>query len=105
MIIGKLSERITIKSPQEVRSTSGETTLNWDTTLCTVWAEVGGLSSRDILQAQQANVIATHRIRIRYRADVTHLHRILWRGHTMEIASVVDRGGRNHLEILAKEVT
>jgi SPP1 family predicted phage head-tail adaptor len=105
VIIGKLTERIVIKSPQEVRSTSGETTLNWDTTLCTVWAEVGGMSSRDILQAQQANVIATHRIRIRYRADVTHLHRVEWRGRTMEIASVVDRGGREHLEILAREVT
>ena len=105
MIAGRLTERITIKAPQEVRSASGETTLNWNTTVCTVWAEVGGLATRDILQAQQANVIATHKVRIRYRSDVTHLHRIIWRGRTMEIASVVDRGGREHLEILAREVT
>lgn len=105
MIIGKLSERITIKAPNEQRGLSGEATLNWDTTVATVWAEVGGLSSRDILQAQQANVIATHRIRIRHRSDVAHLHRVLWRGRTMEIASVVDRSGREYLEILAREVT
>ena len=104
MIIGKLSERITIKAPQERRSLSGEATLDWDTTVATVWAEVGGLSTRDILQAQQSNVIATHRIRIRSRDDVTHLHRILWRGRTMEIASVVDRAGNDYLEILAREV-
>lgn len=104
MIIGKMTERITIKAPQERRGPSGEATLDWDTTVATVWAEVGGLSTRDILQAQQANVIATHRIRIRYRSDVTHLHRVIWRDRTMEIASVVDRGGRNHLEILAREV-
>jgi SPP1 family predicted phage head-tail adaptor len=48
--------------------------------------------------------VATHRIRIRYRADVTHTQRILWRGRTMEIASVVERDNRTALEILAREV-
>jgi SPP1 family predicted phage head-tail adaptor len=103
--IGRMRERVTIKSPTEVRSRSGETTLNWDTTLATVWASVEGLSSRDILQAQQANVVATHRIRIRHRDDVTHTHRIIWRNRTMEIASVTDRAGRETLELLARELT
>lgn len=104
VIAGRFRERITIKSPTEVQSPSGETTLNWDETLCEVWSEAGGLSTRDLLQAQQANVIATHRFRIRFRTDVTVQHRIVWRGRTMEIASVVDRGGRVMLEILAREV-
>lgn len=103
--IGKYNERVAIKSPTEVRSRSGETTLNWDTTLATVWANVEGLSSRDIIQAQQANVIATHRIRIRHRDDVTHTHRIVWRNRTMEIASVTDRTDRQVLELLARELT
>ena len=103
--IGRMRERVTIKSPTEVRSRSGETTLNWDATLATVWASVEGLSSRDILQAQQANVVATHRIRIRHRDDVTHTHRIIWRNRTMEIASVTDRSGRETLELLARELT
>ena len=103
--IGRMRERVTIKSPTEARSRSGETTLNWDTTLATVWASVEGLSSRDILQAQQANVVATHRIRIRHRDDVTHTHRIIWRNRTMEIASVTDRMGRETLELLARELT
>lgn len=99
-----MNERIQIKAPAEVRSPSGETTLNWDTTIATVWASVDGLSSRDILQAQQANVMATHRIRIRKRDDVLHTHRILWRGRTMEIASVTNLEWHNSLEILAREV-
>jgi SPP1 family predicted phage head-tail adaptor len=103
--IGRMRERVTIQSPTEVRGRSGQTTLNWDTTLATVWASVEGLSSRDILQAQQANVIATHRIRIRHRDDVTHTHRIVWRNRTMEIASVTDRMGRETLELLARELT
>ena len=104
MIIGQMRERVAIKSQTEVRSPSGETTLSWDTTVATVWASVAGLSSRDILQAQQANVIATHRIRIRYRPDVTHTNRLVWRGRTMEIASVVERDNRTALEVLAREV-
>lgn len=102
--IGKYHERVTILSPTETRSFSGESTLSWDTTLATVWAQVDGLSTRDILQAQQANVIATHRIRIRYRSDVTHLHRVVWRGRTMELSSVTERGNRSYLEMLAREV-
>jgi len=102
--IGKMNERVQIKAPAEVRSPSGETTLNWDTTVATVWASVDGLSSRDILQAQQANVMATHRIRIRHRDDVLHTHRLIWRGKTMEIASVTNREGHDALEILAREV-
>lgn len=104
MIIGRMRERVTIKSQTESRSPSGETTFSWDATVATVWASVDGLSSRDILQAQQANVIATHRIRIRYRSDVSHTNRLLWRGRTMEIASVVERDSRAALEILAREV-
>jgi SPP1 family predicted phage head-tail adaptor len=49
-------------------------------------------------------VIATHRLRIRYRSDVTHLNRLVWRGRTMEIAAVVERDSRTALEILAREV-
>jgi SPP1 family predicted phage head-tail adaptor len=102
--IGKMRERVTIQSPSEVRGRSGQTTLQWSN-LATVWASVEGLSSRDIMQAQQANVMATHRIRIRHRDDVTHTHRIVWRNRTMEIASVTDRMGREVLEVLAREVT
>lgn len=104
MIIGKMRERVTIKRQTEVQSPSGEVTLSWDTTVATVWASVDGLSSRDILQAQQANVIATHRIRIRYRADVSHTNRIIWRGRTLEVASVAERDNRSVLEMLAREV-
>lgn len=103
--IGRMRERVAIKTPTEVRSRSGETTLNWDTTLATVWASVEGLSSRDIMQAQQANVLATHRVRIRFRDDVAHTHRIVWRGRTMEIASVTERSQREVLELLVRELT
>lgn len=98
-----MRERVTIQTPVEARSPTGETTLSWSS-VATVWASVDGLSTRDILQAQQANLVATHKIRIRYRQGVSHTQRIIWRERTMEIASVVERDGRTALEILAREV-
>lgn len=103
MIIGVLRSRVTIQAPREARSPSGETTLQWDD-VATVFGQVEGLSSRDIMQAQQANVLATHKIRIRYRDDVTHLHRIKWRDRIMELASVTERDKRTYLEMMAREV-
>lgn len=100
--IGRYSDRVTIQTPREVRGRSGQTTLEWSAS-ATVWAEVNGLSSRDIMQAQQANVVASHRIRIRKRDDVSHTHRVIWKSRTMEIASVTERGETT--EILAKELT
>jgi SPP1 family predicted phage head-tail adaptor len=56
------------------------------------------------MQAQQANVMATHKIIIRYRSDVDHTSRMIWRNRTMEIASVTDRNNFEYCEILAREV-
>jgi SPP1 family predicted phage head-tail adaptor len=81
----------------------GEVTLSW-ASAGTVWAYVEGLSSRDILQAQQANVVATHKVIIRYRASVTVQHRIVWRGKTLEIASVTERQHRTMMEMLVREM-
>ena len=103
MHIGRMHDRIVIQSPTESYSPSGETTLSWEP-FAEVWASVDGLSSRDILQAQQANVIATHKIRIRYLDGVTHLQRIEHKGKPMEIASVTSRENGTVLELLAREV-
>lgn len=101
---GRLKERLTIQRPNEVRNALGESTLGWED-LATVWGSVDGMSSRDVLQAMQANVVASHRVRIRSLPGVTHECRVIWRGRTMEIASVVDREDRTMFEMLVREVT
>jgi len=100
---GKMRERVRFQAPTKTRSPSGEAKLAWSDT-ATVWASVDGMSSRDIMQAQQANVMATHKIIIRYRSDVDHTSRIIWRDRTMEIASVTDRNNFEYSEILAREI-
>lgn len=100
--IGRMRERVTLQAPRETQSPSGETSLVWDIALGTVWASVEGLNARDFMQAQQANIVVTHRIRIRRRDDINHTHRLIWKGRVMELANVTIRGP--HLEMLAREV-
>jgi SPP1 family predicted phage head-tail adaptor len=103
--VGRMRERVTVYASREVPTRSGNPELVYDDEIATVWASVEGLSSKDILQAQQANVIATHKVRMRYRDDILHTHRISWRGRTLEIASVTPRVNRETLELIVREVT
>jgi hypothetical protein len=100
---GLMRERIIVEYPTESRSALGESTIQW-ATFAEVYAQVDGMSARDALQAMQANVIVTHRMRIRFLPGLTHEHRVIWRGRRMEIASVLEREIRTVHEILCREV-
>jgi SPP1 family predicted phage head-tail adaptor len=101
---GRMRERVTIQSPTGSQSAMGGSSLTY-TDAATVWASVDGISSRDVMQAMQANVIVTHRVRIRYYPGITVDHRLQWRGRSFEIASVIERENRTMHELLVKEVT
>lgn len=100
---GSMRERVTILAPVESKNGFGESSITFQET-DTVWASVMGLSAREVLQSMQANAIITHKIRIRFYPTITFQHRLLWRGRTLEIASVVERDIRTIHEILAREV-
>lgn len=104
IVSGQMRERLTIQAPVTEQSPMGEATTGW-IDAGTVWGSVQGLSSREVLQAQQANAIVTHKIRIRFFPGLTHQHRLIWRGRMMEIASLMERETRTAHEILAREVT
>ena len=99
---GSMRERVTIQKPVESQSSFGETTLSWEDE-GTVYASVMGVRASDYFAAQQAGVLVTHRIRIRFFPGITHQHRLLWRGRVMEISSVLEREARSLHEILARE--
>lgn len=100
---GALKERVMIQAPSENRNSLGETTIDWEDA-GEVWASVDGLSSREILQAMQANVVASHKIRIRFFPGITPHHRVVWNGRNLEVASVVERNDRTIHEMLVREV-
>lgn len=100
---GSMRERVTILAPSESKNAFGESSITY-VEADTVWASVMGMSAREVLQAMQANAILTHKVRIRFYPTITFQHRLLWRGRTFEIASVVERDVRTIHELLAREV-
>ncbi|MDF7648097.1 phage head closure protein [Erwiniaceae bacterium L1_54_3] len=89
MQAGKLRHRITIQQPVKSQSpTTGGVIDTWQS-IGDVWAEVAASSAREFTAAMAVQSEITTRITIRYRADVTCKHRILYRGKTYNIEGVL----------------
>ena len=84
----------------------GEAVETW-TTLAEEMADVrmqpGGESWTS--GADQSVARLTHRVRLRYRSDVTPLNRVQWNGRILDIESAVDPDGRSReLLLICAEV-
>jgi len=60
-------------------------------TLATVWAKVSPVKGREVEKSGRMESVETYLVMIRYRADVTTAHRILWSGKLLNIRSVQNR--------------
>jgi SPP1 family predicted phage head-tail adaptor len=99
---GKLRERVTIQQAAESRNALGETTLAWST-FTERWASVEGVSSREALELGQADVSISHRVRLRYVNGMTHNMRLVWRGRTLDIISLLEYGNRSEHVAICQE--
>jgi SPP1 family predicted phage head-tail adaptor len=99
---GKLRERVTIQQATESRNALGETTLAWST-FTERWASVEGVSSREALELGQADVSISHRVRLRYVNGMTHNMRLVWRGRTLDIISLLEYGNRSEHVAICQE--
>lgn len=92
---GRLRQRITIQTHTESRDALGASIWTWST-LAKVWAEVRmPYGSERFVSAADVEVAqVTHRVKIRYRDDVSPLNRIVWRSRVLDIESAVDPDGR-----------
>lgn len=103
LTIGEMRHRITFQ--QEVKTSDGHKgfTVGWQD-LVSVWASVEPLSGREYFYSHQIKAELSHRVRIRYRADITVKMRIKHRGRVLGIESILDKKERREeLEILCKE--
>lgn len=108
---GNLNRRITIQtasSAATARSASG--TVTWSDTY-TVWAAIWPVSARKILQGQQMVQEVTHRIRIRFRTDITSRQRVKYEDKRQDttryfkIRSVLNWEERNRwLDLMCEEL-
>lgn len=74
--IGELKERVTIQSRTVNPDGGGGASETWSD-VADVWARIEPVSVREIFYSHQIAVDATHKITIRYRADVKMDWRIL----------------------------
>jgi len=89
-----LREPLTIQRKLAVSDGMGGQAIQW-IDLTTVRAHVKPLSGREAVQAMQLQASITHRIYMRYRADLTPADRLVMRGQPLQIRSVINVEMRN----------
>jgi len=89
-----LREPLTIQRKLAVSDGMGGQAIQW-IGLTTVRAYVKPLSGREAVQAMQLQASITHRIYMRYRADLTPADRLVMRGQPLQIRSVINVEMRN----------
>lgn len=111
MRAGPLRHRVQIQNATQTQdAASGWTTDTWTGT-DKVWASIEPLSGRERFEAQQVTPEVTHKIRIRWRDDITidPDSRVVgktnpYNGTTFNVHAVLNQMGRSReLVILAKE--
>ena len=103
MRIGDLDKRIVLQYTTRTPDGMGGFTVAW-VDAATVWAAIWPVSATETIQAAQATMTITHRIRIRYRAVLKASWRISWSGRYFNIVSVIDPNmSHRWLDVMCKE--
>lgn len=103
---GSLRHRITIEAGSHAEDSGGGLSNPWasPTTVAKVWAAIRPLSGIERLRAQQLEEPVTHKIVLRYRADIRADHRVNFKGRIFNIRSVINVEERNRwLELMCEE--
>ena len=99
----ELNKRIVLQHSTRVPDGMGGFTVAW-TAAATVWAAVWPVSASETIQAAQATMTVTHRIRIRYRSVLKASWRISYAGRYFNIVSIIDPNTDHRwLDVLCKE--
>ena len=107
MIPGRMKRRVTIQQYVSVQSpTTGAVTKQWKDK-ATVWAEIAGISGRELIAAQAEQSETTIRIWIRYRREVTSQDRVVYTepgtaASIYDIQAVLPDANRTRIELLCK---
>jgi len=107
MTIGSLNKRIDIQAQTKTTDGAGGFPTVWVSVLPTgtkIAAAIWPVSANEVIQAQAATLITTHRIRIRYRSVMKSGWRIVYGARNFNIVSIVNPNmDCKWLDILCKE--
>jgi SPP1 family predicted phage head-tail adaptor len=105
ILSGDLKKRIELQAMTKTPDGQGGFNSTWNT-LDTVWAAIWPTSASERIQGNQPTMTISHRIRIRYRANVKASMRIKFGTRYFSIVSIINPEERRELlDIMAKETT
>lgn len=99
---GILDQLATIETPTDSSNAIGEPTLTWST-FATRWIALLPLSGAERVASLQNEGTVTHRVRMRYTHGLKPKMRVVSKGRTFQIDSVVERSPREEHELLVTE--
>lgn len=91
---GMLREPVTVQRQVSVSDGMGGQAIQW-IDLYTTRADVRPLSGREAVQAMQLQASITHRVYMRYMADITAADRLVIRGNPLQIRAIINVELRN----------
>ena len=108
MQIGPLRHRVTIEQPPAIPSQDeyGAEIVTYSV-LATVWAQVLPATGMEQFASAADRQLATltHRVKLRYRTDITPEMIVRWDDKILDIESIQEpTGKRGHLVLLCREV-
>ncbi|EKZ6835911.1 phage head closure protein [Klebsiella pneumoniae] len=108
MHAGRLRDRVVIMNFTTIRMPDGQPVERWEDGK-TIWAEVRGISGRELMSAGAEKAEATVRLWVRYRTDISSASRIrvlsgAYKGDVLNVTGPPIPGPtRTQLEILCKQ--
>lgn len=102
--IAELRESVMIQAMSQIEDGMGGYTEVWEE-IGWAWAKIKSIRGKELLQAMQTEGQLTHRVIIRYRADIKENMRLIWEGsRTLEITSPpITLGNRQWMELMCRE--
>jgi len=98
--IGDLRERLGFQESVKTDDGYHGSVIKWND-VCTVWASVEPISSREYFAAHQIKVDITHRVKIRSRSEIDEKMRTIWGETILLVETIIDDGV--WMEILCRE--
>lgn len=85
----KMDQRVTLQSVARASDSQGGWTDTWNNG-ASLWASIDQLKGYERMQAQQLQTPITHKVMIRYNADVTTANRLLYGTRVLNIKEVIE---------------
>ena len=100
--VGSMRHRITIQEKNLVDDGQGGFTNTWSD-VATVWASIKEAKASEKLWAERLEQNITHRMAIRYRANLSTDMQIIYDGRTFQLHGIQDPDEKKHWLILKVE--